>query len=120
MVTHKKAQSRRRKFCSHFLVEKTGFRIDQVSSEWGTTSTGNINRHFFFQTEQFFFLVYSLIPTVFRHKMFTMSTNISVILCLFNSNQEIQTDRLGQLYKEIYELIPTKFRGPASLLLCTS
>ena len=97
-----------KKFCSDFLFEKTGFRIDQVSSEGGTTSTGNIARQCFSNQKQFFF-VSSLIPTEFRDNMFTMLTNISVILRIFNSNQEIQTDKLDTLCKETYELILTKF-----------
>ena len=33
-----------KKFCSDFLFEKTELRIDQPTSDGGTTSTGNIAR----------------------------------------------------------------------------
>ena len=35
------------KFTRDFLYEKTGLRIDQPTSDGGTTSTGNIARQFF-------------------------------------------------------------------------
>ena len=51
-----------KKFCSDFLFEKTGLRIDQPTSDGGTTSTGNIARQCFSNRNEFIFYVSSLIP----------------------------------------------------------
>ena len=47
MVTHFKTNRNSQKFCSGFLFEKTGLRIDQPTPQGGTSSTRNIARYVF-------------------------------------------------------------------------
>ena len=98
-----------RKFCSEFLHEKTGLRIDQPSSDGGTSSTGNIARQCFMNKNDFNLYACSLIPPEFREKISVIQNNLSAILRIYNCSHEIQTDKLESLSKETYELILTSF-----------
>ena len=82
-----------KKFCSDFLFEKTGLRIDQPTSDGGTTSTGNIARQCFGNKNEFIFYVSSLIPSEFRDDISIIQTNLSAILRIFNSSQEVNTEK---------------------------
>ena len=99
-----------RKFCTEFLFQKTGLRINQPTSQGGTTSTGNIARQCFSSKREFITWVFSLIPPEFRDNIGIIQMNLSVILRIFNSNQEVETDKLDILCKQTYELILTTFR----------
>ena len=48
-------------FTSSLLMEKTGMKIDQPSSDGGTTSTGNIARLCFLDKNEFIYWINSLI-----------------------------------------------------------
>ena len=50
------------KFASSLLIEKTGMKIEQPSSDGGTTSTGNIARLCFLDKNNSLFWIKSLIP----------------------------------------------------------
>ena len=95
--------------CTEFLFQKTGLRIDQPTSQGGTTSTGNIARQCFPNKREFITWVFSLIPPEFRDNIGIIQMNLSVILRIFNSNQEVETDKLDILCKQTYELILTTF-----------
>ena len=97
------------KFCSGLLMEKTGMNIDQPSSGGGTTSTGNIARLCFMDKNQFLFWVNSLIPFEFHEPLKIIHTNLSVVLRIYNSDREINTERLDILCKETYEYIVINF-----------
>ena len=97
------------KFCSGLLMEKTGMKIDQPSSGGGTTSTGNIARLCFMDKNQFLFWVNSLIPFEFHEPLKIIHTNLSVVLRIYNSDREINTERLDILCKETYEYIVINF-----------
>ena len=97
------------KFCSGLLMEKTGMKIDQPSSGGGTTSTGNIARLCFIDKNQFLFWVNSLIPFEFHEPLTIIHTNLSVVLRIYNSDREINTERLDILCKETYEYIVINF-----------
>ena len=55
------------KFCRELLQEKTGMKIDQQSSEGGTTSNGNIARSCFMNKNNFHKWILTLIPSEFRN-----------------------------------------------------
>ena len=92
-----------------FLFQKTGHQIDQPTSQGGTTSTGNFARQCFSNKREFITWVFSLIPPEFRDNIGIIQMNLSVILRIFNSNQEVETDKLDILCKQTYELILTTF-----------
>ena len=73
------------KFTSGLLMEKTGMKIDQPSSDGGTTSTGNIARLCFLDKNEFLFWVNSLIPSEHHNTLKMIHTNLSVILRIYNS-----------------------------------
>ena len=66
MVTHFKTNRNSKKFCSGFLFEKTGLRIDQPTPQGGTSSTGNIARQCFSNKSDFITWVFHLVPTDLR------------------------------------------------------
>ena len=88
-----------KKFCSNFLLKKTGLRIDQPTSDGGTSSTWNVARHCFSNINDFILHVTSLIPSKFTDDLFAIYTNLSAILRIFNSSQEINTEKLDSLAK---------------------
>ena len=90
------------KFSRELLPEKTGMKIDQTSSEGGTTSTGNIARSCFMNKNNFIKWILTLIASEFR------DTNISAILRVFNSSRQIDTNKLSTLGKYTYEFIITE------------
>ena len=98
-----------RKFCSEFLLEKTGLRIDQPSSDGGTTSTGNVARQCFLNKNNFIFHASTLVPAEIRVELGLIQNNLSAILRIYNSSQEIDTEKLETLAKETYEIILTTF-----------
>ena len=98
-----------KKFCSGFLFEKTGLRIDQPTPQGGTSSTGNIARQCFSNKSDFITWVFHLIPTDFREYIAIVQMNLSVILRVFNSSQEVESEKMDVLCKQTYELILTAF-----------
>ena len=66
-----------KKFCSGFLFEKTGLRIDQPKPQGGTSSTGNIARQCFSNKSDFITWVFHLIPTDFREYIAIVQMNLS-------------------------------------------
>ena len=90
------------KFSRELLQEKTGMKIDQPTSEGGTTSTGNIERSCFMNKNNFIKWILTLIASEFR------DTNISAILRVFNSSRQIDTTKLSTLGKYTYEFIVTE------------
>ncbi|KAI6648997.1 hypothetical protein LOD99_6880 [Oopsacas minuta] len=97
------------KFVSGLLMEKTGMKIDQPSSDGGTTSTGNVARNCFLDKNQFLYWVCSLIPTEYHENIKVIHTNLSVCLRIYNSDREINTERLDILCKDTYEYIVIRF-----------
>ena len=85
------------KFGREFLQEKTGMKIDQPSSEGGTTSTGNIARSCSMNKNNFIEWILTLIPSEFRDTIEIIHNNISAILRVFNSSQQIDTAKLNTL-----------------------
>ena len=106
--TSKKIETSMR-FVRDFLHEKTGLKIDQPTSEGGTTSTGNIARQCFLNKNDFIHWVNTLIPAEFRDVIGIIHSNISAILRVYNSGKQIDTDQLDILSKETYELIVLTF-----------
>ena len=104
-----KAIESSKKFCTEFLFEKTGLRIDQPSSDGGTSSTGNIARQCFLNKNEFIFYVSSLIPNEYRNNIAIIQNNLSAILRIYNSHCEVHTEKLDSLCKDTYELILTAF-----------
>ena len=98
-----------RKFCSEFLHEKTGLRIDQPSSDGGTSSTGNVARQCFSNKNNFILHASTLVPVEIRDELALVQNNLSAILRIYNSSHEIDTEKLETLVKETYELILTAF-----------
>ena len=84
-------------------------KIDQPNSGGGTTSTGNIARLYFMDKNQFLFWVNSLITFEFHEPLKIIHTNLSVVLRIYNSDSEINTERLDILCKETYEYIVFNF-----------
>ena len=80
-------------FSRELLQEKTGMKIDQPSSEGGTTSSGNIARSCFMYKNNFIKWILMLIALEFR------DTNTSAILRVFNSSRQIDTTKLSTLGK---------------------
>ena len=100
------------KFTRTFFEEKTGIRIDQLSKDGGTRSTGNIASQCFLDCHGFIFGVNSLIPTEMRAKVLVIHNNLSAIPRVYNSSQEINVDNLEELCKTTYETIFVDFNGP--------
>ena len=69
-----------RRVSSEFLFEKTGLRIDQSTSDGGTSSTGNVAGRCFSNEYDFVFFMCSLIPTEFRDDLTMIHTKLSAIL----------------------------------------
>ena len=97
------------KFISRLLMEKTGMKIDQPSSDGATTSTGNVARNCFLHKNQFLYWVCSLIPTEYHGNLKVIHTNLSVCPRIYNSDREINTERLDILCKNTYEYIVIRF-----------
>ena len=97
------------KFVRDFLQEKTGLKIDQPSSDGGTTSTGNIARECFSNKNNFIHWITTLVPADFHDSLTKILNNLSAILCSFSSSREINTDAQGLLCRETYEFILVKF-----------
>ena len=89
-----------RKFCSEFLFEKTGLRINQPSSDGRTTSTGNVVRQCFLNKNNFIFHASTLVPAEIRVELGIIQNNLSAILRIYNSSHEIDTEKLETLAKE--------------------
>ena len=98
------------KFTSELLVEKIGMRIDHPCSDGGTTSTGNIARQCFMNINQFLFWINSLISSEFDDIINKIHMSLSVILRIYNSNREVNTDRLESQCKDTYESIIFHFK----------
>ncbi|KAI6659669.1 hypothetical protein LOD99_14592 [Oopsacas minuta] len=90
-------------------MEKTGMKIDQTSSDGGTTSTGNDARYCFLDKNQFLYWVCSLIPTEHHENIKVIHTNLSVCLRIYNNDREMNTERLDILCKDTYEYIVIRF-----------
>ena len=97
------------KFASSLLMEKTGMKIDQPSSDGGTTSTGNIACLCFLDKNNFLFWINSLIPLEHHDALKIIHINLSVILRVFNSDEEVNTERLAVLCTETYVSIVISF-----------
>ena len=97
------------RFTREFLQEKTGMKIDQPTSHGGTTSTGNIARQCFLNKNNFLSWVTTIIPSEFRDAINIIHCNLSAILRVYNSTQEVETEKLDALCKETYELIIITF-----------
>ena len=83
-------------------------KIDQPSSEGGKTSTGNIARSCFMNTNTFIKWIFTLIPSEFTDTIKIIHNNTSAILRVFNSSQQIDTAKLSTLGKYTYEFIVTE------------
>ena len=92
------------KFSRDLLHEKTGMKINQPSSEGGTTSAYNIARVCFMNKNNFIKWILTLIASEFR------DTNTSAILRVFNSSRQIDTTKLSTLGKYTYEFIVTELQ----------
>ena len=90
------------------MKEKTGFRIDQPSKDGGTKPTGNIARQCFL-TAMIYIWMNSLIPTEMRANVLVIHSNLSAILRVYNSCQEINVYNLEELCKTTYETIVVDF-----------
>ena len=97
------------KFVRDFLQEKTGLKIDQPSSDGGTTSTGNLARECFSNKNNFIHWITTLVPADFHDSLTKIINNLSAILRSFSSSREIITDTQGLLCQETYEFIIVKF-----------
>ena len=84
-------------------------KIDQPSGDGGTTSNTDIARLCFLDINHFFLWIKSLIPLELHNALKVIHTNLSVILHIFNSEQEVSTERLDVLCKETYESIIISF-----------
>ena len=84
-------------------------RIDQPSSDGGTTLTGNVARQCFLNKNIFIFHATTLVPVAIRDELVLIQNNLSEILRIYNSSHEIDTEKLETLAKETYELIITTF-----------
>ena len=96
------------KFSRELLQENTGMKIDQPSSEGGTTSTGNIARSCFMNKNNFVKWILTLIPSECRDTIKIIHNNTSAILRDFNSSQQTDTAKLNTLCKYTYEFIVTE------------
>ena len=97
------------KFVREFLREKTGLKIDQPSSDGGTTSTGNIARECFNNKNNIIHWISTLITADLRDPITKILHNLSAILRSFSSSREINTDTHELLCRETYEFILLKF-----------
>ncbi|KAI6661435.1 hypothetical protein LOD99_13307 [Oopsacas minuta] len=97
------------KFTREFLCEKTGLRIDQPSSDGGTTSTGNMARQCFLNKNNLIYWVSTLISEDMREPINTLHSNLSVLLRIFNCDHAVDTDKLNSLCKDTYESILSNF-----------
>ena len=68
-----------KRFTRELMREKTGFRIDEATSDGGTTSTGNVARECFQNKHEFIFWITSLIPSHSHDVIRKVHTNISAI-----------------------------------------
>lgn len=75
-------------------------KIDQPSDDGCTTSTEDIARLSFLDKNHFLLWIKSLIPLELYDALKVIHTNLSVILRVFNSDQEVSTERLDVLCKE--------------------
>ena len=96
------------RFVRSLIQEKTGMKVDQPSSEGGTSSTGNIARSCFMNKNDFLTWVSTVIPSEFRDTLKIIHCNISAILRVFTSSRQINTTQLNILCKYTYELIVIK------------
>ena len=97
------------KFVRSFLQEKTGLKIDQPSSDGGTTSTGNIARQCFSNKNNFIDWITSLVPLEYHDPLRKIQSNLSAILRIFGCSREINTDQLDIICRETYIFILTQF-----------
>ncbi|KAI6658670.1 hypothetical protein LOD99_11016 [Oopsacas minuta] len=97
------------KFTREFLCEKTGLRIDQPSSDGGTTSTGNMARQCFLIKNNFIYWVSTLISEDMREPINSLHSNLSVLLSIFNCTHAVDTDKLNSLCRDTYESILSNF-----------
>ncbi|KAI6661279.1 Dna-mediated transposase [Oopsacas minuta] len=94
------------KFVSGLLMEKTGMKIDQPSSDGGTTSTGNVARNCFLDKNQFLYWVplANISPTL--HKLLAHSSelirtcNNSHGLKVFSEEAVEVSNKLVRRYRE--------------------
>ena len=97
------------KFVTGFLYEKTGLRIDQPSSDGGTTSTGNVARECFSNKNDLIHWISSLLPPEYHNPLAKIQNNLSAILRTFSCSREINTDALDIICRETYEFILLQF-----------
>ena len=74
-------------FVRSLIQENTGMKIDQPSSEGGTSSTGNIARSCYMNKNDFITWVLTVIPSEFRDTLKIIHSNISAILRVFTSSR---------------------------------
>ena len=97
------------KFVTGFLYEKTGLRIDQPSSDGGTTSTGNVARECFSNKNDLIHWISSLLPPEYHNPLAKIQNNLFAILRTFSCSREINTDALDIICRETYEFILLQF-----------
>ena len=68
------------KFVRELLQEKTDLKIDQPSSDGGTTSTGNVTRECFGHKNNFIHWITTLIPSDFHDSHTKILNNLLAIL----------------------------------------
>ena len=98
--THKWAPTSERiqdsmKFVREFLYEKTGMKIDQVTSAGGTTSTGNMARSCFIGKK--IFIEWILTVSHRRKKIESFFRNVSKPKCFFFGRAQ-QKDHIYRMY----------------------
>ena len=81
------------------VEEKTGLIIDQPDSRGGTSSTGNVARQAFSESD-YINCVLSLVDAQHRDSLLQIHTNVSSILRIINSSQKVKTDLLGTICKD--------------------
>ena len=91
------------------LIEKTGFQIDIPSCDGGTSTTGNVARICFLDERDFITWATSTILPEDKPGVIYIHKHLSIILRVYGSSKQIDTNKLDTLCKDLYEYIITKF-----------
>ena len=106
--SNSKVQASMRRIRS-IIEERCNISVDIPSSHGGTSTTGNVARDCFMNKREFLKWATCSIDPVHQPTLEIIQTNLSVILRLVNSGDQINCDKLEELCKGTYKFIISKF-----------
>ena len=82
---------------------------DEISTEYGTTSTGNVARRAFSDNSDYLKCVLSAIAIPHKPASTKIHTQLSAILRVLNSGMKVNTLELGKLCQDTYLCVLNSF-----------